>query len=137
MPKYLFLIVISLLVAAQIYSQSDSIKLSGKWTVCVSTQSFSKDFNCQKSYVTYEFFKEGRFKNPSPSKYGESDGYRPFSLGSWSLKGDLLTIDEDDDKFKKSPPVTYKITVLSDKKFYSVGEEGPGVIVYTYFQKVD
>ena len=75
--------------------------MEGKWTVCVSTQSFSKDFNCQKGYVTYEFFKDGRFKDPRPSIFGEGDGYHPFSLGSWLLKDDLMTIDEDDDKFKK------------------------------------
>ena len=134
MTKYLLPIIIYLIQAHKIYSQNDSIKLEGKWTVCVSLN-FSKDFNCEKGYVTYEFFKDGSFKDPRPSIYGEGD--HPFSLGRWTLNGDQLTIDYDDDEFSKSPPRLYKITVLSNRKFYEVGEERPGVMVYTYFQKIN
>lgn len=117
-----------------VYSQSDSIKLEGKWTICV-TGNFSEDFKCEKGYVTYEFFKDGRFKDPRPSIYGGEE--HPYSLGNWILKGNELTIDYDDDEYSKSPPRIYKIKVLSNRTFYEVGEEWPGNVVYTYFQKVE
>lgn len=113
----------------------DTLKLKGHWTVCISLD-FSKDFNCDKGYMTYEFFEDGTFKDPRPSLDGGEQHL--FSLGKWTFKDSILTIDYDDTEFSQSPPRSFKIFFLTSKKFYSKEPEGRnGPIVYTYFQKAD
>jgi hypothetical protein len=112
----------------------DTFKLKGHWTVCTSLD-FSKDFYCDKGYMTYEFFENGTFKDPRPSVDG--GGQHQFSLGKWTLKDSILTIDYDDTEFSQSPQRSLKIFFLTKDKFYHIGQEGNGVTVYTYFRKVD
>ena len=113
----------------------DTFGLKGHWTVCTSLN-FSKDFSCDKGYMTYEFFENGTFKDPRPSLDG--GGQHSFSLGKWTLTNSVLTIDYDDTNFFQSPPRTIKVFFLTNKKFYSTGREGEnGVTVYTYYQNVD
>jgi hypothetical protein len=113
----------------------ENFKLRGRWNVCVA-MIFSKDFSCDKGYMTYEFFENGTFKDARPSVDG--GGEHAFSSGTWELKNGMLTIDYDDTRFRKSPPVTIRITFLTDRKFYTKGtEKTEDVIVYTYFQRTD
>ena len=139
MIKYFLLFSFVFLVTTESFPQTkfevDTFNLRGKWTICVKLE-FSKDFKCDKGYVTYEFFLNGTFKDPRPSIDG--GGNHEFSLGKWTLSHNKLIIDYDDTEFSQSPPVTYTVTFLNKDKFYDVGKEGEnGVTTYTYFQKVD
>jgi hypothetical protein len=105
----------------------------GKWTVCTDMK-FSKDYQCDKGYTSYEFFKNETFKEDrQPIYMGKKMPYVP---GKWTLVGNTLTIDEDDDKYHKAFPNVYNIIWLDSNRFYATGQEGPGgPTVYTYFQR--
>ena len=139
MSKYFSIIFLLVLLTTkskgQIVTKIDTFKLKGNWTVCTSL-SFSKTYNCEKGYVTYEFFENGTFKDPRPSLDG--GGQHLYSMGKWNLINNILTIDYDDTEYSQSPSISYEIIMLTNTKFYTVGQEGEnGPTVYTYFQKIE
>lgn len=104
----------------------------GKWTVCVDMK-FSKDYQCDKGYTTYEFFGDTYKEDRQPIYNGKK---MPFVQGKWTLIGNTLTIDENDDKNHKAFPNVYNIVWLDKDRFYATGQEGTGgPTVYTYFQR--
>lgn len=135
MYKYLFTFFISLMVLKTTFSQKTlSFKLPGKWTVCDSF-TFSKEFDCKNGYMTYEFFDNGTFKDPRPSK--DAYGDHASSMGEWRLQNNILVIDYNDVGSFKNPPKIYEIKFINNTLFYASGREGEnGPIAYTYFQKV-
>lgn len=106
----------------------------GKWEVCTDLY-FSKDYQCDSGFTSYEFFGDGTFKEDRQPIYG--GGQLPFVSGKWKLNGNKLTIDADDGKDYTEYAHTYKIVWLDNNRFYAVGREGlGGPKVYTYFKRV-
>ena len=105
----------------------------GKWTVCADMK-FFKEYQCDKGYRSYKFFKHGTFKENKQTIYMVKK--KRYVKGKWTLEGNTLTIDEDDDKYHKVFPNVYNIIWLDSNRFYTTGQEGPGgPTVYTYFQR--
>lgn len=97
MNRFLFII---LLISSPINSfaqKNDSIDLSGRWKVCIS---LDKNYECEVGYVTYEFFRDGTFKDPR----GSVDGEKSFMTGKWKLQNNILIIDYDDGRNSTNPP---------------------------------
>ena len=101
--------------------------------VCADT-AFSKDYDCNKGYTSYEFFENGTYKENRQAVYGGKK--YSYLSGKWKLNGNSLTIDEDDDQYHKVHARIYDIIWLDNDRFYKTGHEGPGgPIVYTYFHR--
>jgi hypothetical protein len=105
----------------------------GIWHSCVTTR-FSKQFACIDSKNKFEFFEDGTY---SETRKTDSAGLVLISVtGTWSLSGNILTIDQNDKENHKSYPRIKKIKWLNNNLFYFWGREGKhGTKMYTYFQR--
>lgn len=117
---------------AQGQNTTSTHKLTGgKWTVCTDVE-FYKDYQCEKGYTSYEFFKNGKFKEDSQPIYMGKK--LPYVSGKWTFSDNILTVDPDDGKYYKSFPIVFTIIWLDSNRFYAKGQDGTST-VYTYFQR--
>lgn len=130
-------ITLILLFSSCLTFSQDSIStrtiVGGRWSICTSTK-FSKNFQCTKGFTSFEFFEDGTYKENQKRICDKTE--MEYASGKWKIARNILTIDEDDSKCRKSGPRTYKIIWLDNNRFYVKGREGRwGPRVYTYFQR--
>jgi hypothetical protein len=128
--KFSYILLFVLLKCSVSGGQSTD-NLKGTWTVCIAGEKeFSPDYHCKIGFKSYNMSADGSYNvDIRPACNGDT---APFLRGKWKLKGDRLTLKNEDwicpkggAKFSYSAE-KIKIVWLDKNRFYTIGQEGEG-----------
>jgi hypothetical protein len=136
--RILFILITASTILTSSFAQNISDKtsndlISGVWEVCVSME-FKDTYQCDKGFVSYEFYADGTWKENNPYVCGGVTF--PSYNGIWTFSSNSLVTTYDDTKCITRYPVERDIIWLDNDRFYTIGTEGEnGPTVYTFFKR--